>query len=203
MGERLHRLPNISINAVTDVGLDEVSPTYRNCSYGYRKSAPPILRRFTVLIFLLLVTCHANAAVSVLSPRGYGSIYFGMKLHVAENTLGQPATPKYSGTGCSFVAFKKYPRLRFMIEDGIVTRADADKRVKNSAGILVGTALKKVKIKHPKAEIFPHEYDPEGHYVILNTNDNSAAILLEEGGGKITDIRAGLRAAVRYVEGCL
>jgi hypothetical protein len=28
LGKRLHRLPNIGVNAITDLGLDEASPTY-------------------------------------------------------------------------------------------------------------------------------------------------------------------------------
>jgi hypothetical protein len=29
LGKQLHRLPNIGLNAITDVGLDEASPTYQ------------------------------------------------------------------------------------------------------------------------------------------------------------------------------
>jgi hypothetical protein len=29
LGKQFHRLPNTGINVITDVGLDETSPTYR------------------------------------------------------------------------------------------------------------------------------------------------------------------------------
>jgi hypothetical protein len=29
LGKQFHRLPNIGINVITDVGLDEASPAYR------------------------------------------------------------------------------------------------------------------------------------------------------------------------------
>jgi hypothetical protein len=32
LGKQLHRLPNIACNLITDVGLDETSPTYRTQS---------------------------------------------------------------------------------------------------------------------------------------------------------------------------
>ena len=63
--------------------------------------------------------------------------------------------------------------------------------------------LDKVRAMHPSVKIEPHKYDENGHYLILEANDGRAAIVLEEGGGKVTDIRAGLKPSVEYVERCL
>jgi hypothetical protein len=126
-----------------------------------------------------------------------------MKVETAEAALKQRTTQSYSKTGCDYVEFKRYPGLRFMIEDGILTRADARKNIKNSANVGIGMSLTKVKGLHPSIKIEPHKYDDEGHYLILKTDDGRAAIVSEESNGKVTDIRAGMEPAVEYVEGCL
>jgi hypothetical protein len=63
--------------------------------------------------------------------------------------------------------------------------------VRNSARVSIGMSLARVKALHPRMRIEPHKYDDEGHYLILDSSDGSSAILFEEGGGKVTDIRAG------------
>jgi hypothetical protein len=59
-----------------------------------------------------------------------------------------------------------------------------------------------VKKRFPHVRIDPHKYDEEGHYLVLLTPDGKAALLFEEGGGMVTDVRAGLEPSVEYVEGC-
>ena len=90
-----------------------------------------------------------------------------------------------------------------MVEDGVVTRADAEIGIKNSAGVEIGMTISQVKSLHPNIRIKQHKYDEKGHYLVLPTEDNRAAILFEEGHGKITNFRAGLQPSVEYVEGCL
>lgn len=138
-----------------------------------------------------------------LSPSGYGLIQFGQPLKVAEVNLNETAMPKKREAGCDFVTFKKYPKIRFMVEDGIVTRGDAKAGVRNSARVSIGMSLARVKALHPRIRVEPHKYDNEGHYLILDSADGSSAILFEEGGGKVSDIRAGKKPSVEYVEGCL
>ena len=157
----------------------------------------------TVASLLCLATAPSFAAGGVLSPEGYGSVRFGMNIEDVEAALKQRATEPYTKTGCDYAEFKRYPGLRFMIEDGVVTRADARKGVKNSAKVSVGMSLKTVKARFPAASIQPHKYDDEGHYVILSTEDGSSAIVLEESKGRVTAVRAGRKPSVQYVEGCL
>lgn len=152
---------------------------------------------------LALLSHYAFAGGDVLSPRGYGVVRFGMNIQEAELKLRQKATEPYSGKGCDYIEFKKYPGLRFMVEDGVITRADARKDVRNSAKVRVGTSLDRIKAMHPHIEVEPHKYDDEGHYLILNTDDGHAALVFEESKGKVTDVRGGLKPAVEYVEGCL
>ena len=154
-------------------------------------------------LIALLVSPVLAVAADVLSPQGYGAIRFGMNVKEAESALKQTTTEPYTNEGCDYVEFKKYPGLRFMAEDGILTRADTRRNIRNSAKVRVGMTMARVKALHPSVRIEPHKYDDEGHYLILDTHNGSAAIVLEEGKGRVTDIRAGLKPAVEYVEGCL
>jgi len=126
-----------------------------------------------------------------------------MNIQSVERSLKERALSSYSLTGCDYVDFKRYPGLRFMIEDGVVTRADAGKRIKNSAGVTEGMTLKKVRSLYPSVQIEPHQYDDDGFYYILKTKGGKAAIVMETGKDTVTDIRAGLEPSVEYVEGCL
>jgi hypothetical protein len=155
------------------------------------------------LLLLSLLPGTAAAGPNVLSLGGYGKVRFGTTLAVAEAELKEQAEPKAREPACDFVRFKKYPGIRFMVEDGVVTRADAAKRIANSAGVREGMPLARVLAMHPNIEIEPHKYDDAGHYLILRSPDKRSAFVFEEGGGKITDVRAGIQPSVEYVEGCL
>jgi hypothetical protein len=161
------------------------------------------LARLYLIPLLLAVPVWVLAETPMLSPSGFGVVQFGQPLKVAEANLSETALPKKREAGCDFVKFKKYPQMRFMVEDGVVTRGDATAGVRNSAGVNVGMSLARVKALHPRVRIEPHQYDEKGHYLILDSVDGSSAILFEEGGGKVTDIRAGKKPSVEYVEGCL
>ncbi|MBI2726646.1 MAG: hypothetical protein HYX42_10395 [Polaromonas sp.] len=161
----------------------------------------PVGFRFVSFIFVA-VSGATIAHADVLSPKGYGPIHFGMRVEAAESTLKQRTKQRHTGEGCEYVEFRKYPNLRFMAEEGILTRADAGRGIRNSARVSVGASLAKVKAMHPKVEVRPHKYDDDGHYLILDAAGARAALVFEESGGKVTAIRAGLKPAVEYVEGC-
>lgn len=154
---------------------------------------------------LCLLGCVAAQAGAqpVLSPHGYGQVIFGAPLAAAESRIGKARAPGYAFPGCAYVRFAQYPGVRFMVEDGIVTRADADGALANSSGIGLGTTLDRIRQKHPQARIEPHKYDADGHYVILPSADGHAALVFETSGGVVTTFRGGLEPSVEYVEGCL
>lgn len=140
----------------------------------------------------------------VLTDQSYGIVRFGSKLVEVEKKLGDQAKAQTGDHSCDFVTFKKYPGVKFMVEEGTVTRADVtDPSIPNALGIKVGTTFNEVKRRYPKVIIEPHKYDPTGHYLIFKSKDGKQAIVFEEGGGKITDVRAGVEPSVEYVEGCL
>lgn len=138
-----------------------------------------------------------------LSAAGVGAIRFGMTLKQAEQATGSTASlPQPFDPACSMVRFAPLPRLRFMLENGIVTRADAEPGVDNVLGIGVGATPEQVRARYPKAEVSPHKYDENGHYFTFPSTDGRSAIVLEETGGKVSKVRAGLQPAVAYVETC-
>lgn len=153
----------------------------------------------------MFATSIANADEPVLATTSYGAIKFGEKLSEVEKQISEHVSPPKDDdeAGCRFIQFKAFPEARFMVEDGVITRADVSENVKNILHISVGTSLAAVKAKFPKAHLERHQYDPNGHYVIFKSADGKAAIVLEESESKIVDIRGGLEPSVEYVEGCL
>ena len=125
-----------------------------------------------------------------------------MSLAQAEQAAGKAALPEPFDPACSMVRFASLPKLRFMVEQDVVTRADAEAGVENAVGVAIGDTLAQVREKHPEAQVSTHKYDKNGHYVTFPTADGKAAIILEESGGKVTKVRAGLQPAVAYVETC-
>jgi len=172
-------------------------------SYGPKVASRMKLALISVASVFALPPALAIAETPVLSPFGYGLIQFGQPINVVEAHLNETALPKKRDSGCDFVKFKKYPRIRFMVEEGVVTRGDANAGVRNSAKVTVGMPLARVKAMHPKLRIELHKYDGQGHYLILDSPDGGSAILFEESRGKVTRIRAGKKPSVEYVEGCL
>lgn len=137
-----------------------------------------------------------------LSDAGFGPIRFGMTLPQAEAAAGKASLPQSFDPACSMVRFATLPGLRFMVESGTVTRADADPGTPNVLGLAVGDTLAQLRARYPDAQVAPHKYVENGHTISVPSADGSAAIVLEEEGGKLTKIRAGRQPAVAYVETC-
>lgn len=149
------------------------------------------------------VSVSPSAPPHVLSDYYYGPVTFGAPLQSVETRLGEKATADNNNKECDFVRFKKLPGIYFMVENGIVTRADTTSpRLKNTLSISIGATLKEVIRRYPNVEIEPHKYLENGHYLIFRSKDRKRAILFEEESGKVTGVRAGLEPSVEYVEGC-
>lgn len=152
---------------------------------------------------MFTVPALSMAQVEILSSFGYGQIQFGQAIKLFEARLHQTALPVKREFACDFVRFKKYPNIRWMVEDGIITRADVMGNIKNSASVSLGMPVSKVKALHPHVRIEAHQYDEQGHHLVLDSPDGGSAILLEVSNGKVTNIRAGKKPSVEYAEGCL
>jgi hypothetical protein len=170
--------------------------------YLVRRQHIKILSVVLLTLALDLSLVLAGSEEPSLSRNSYGKITFGIRLEAIEKQLGEQSQSATPDEPCKFVTFSVYPKAKFMVEGGIVVRADVQDGVPNVLGISIGTSLSEIKKKYPSVKIEKHAYDPTGHYLIFKTKDRRAAIVMEEGEGKITAIRGGLEPAVEYVEGC-
>ena len=161
------------------------------------------MRSFIVFLALVSFLGIAKAAEPILGWEAYGAVRFGSRLADIEKQLGEKAKAETGEQGCDFVQFKKYPKASFMVEKGIITRADVDEGVTNTLKISVGTPLAAVKQKYPKVYIAPHHYDENGFYLIFKNQSGKKAIVMEVGENRVAYIRGGLEPSVEYVEGCL
>ena len=143
-------------------------------------------------------------ATPMLSTSGYGAIRFGGQLNQLPQdiraSLKHPIDP--AEFECTFVEFKRYPNVIFMVESGIITRADLLKNQPNSLDATFNMSSAKLRSRYPNMQVSQHEYEEKGHYLTLPTANKKSAFVLEEVKGRITAIRAGLQPSVSYVEGC-
>lgn len=144
-----------------------------------------------------------DSAAPILTSKGYGSVSFGQTLGDVEKALGEKAQSRGDADpACTYVKFDKLPGARFMVETGVITRAEADAGIPNELGVAVGDAVELAKAKHPAVQVGPHKYVPEGQYLTFKNADSNNAIVMEAEASKITKIRSGVEPAVSYVEGC-
>ncbi len=142
------------------------------------------------------------ANTATLSAEGVGRVKFGATLAEVEKALAeQPIAPVPQGSECTTVQFKSLPQLYFMVEKGVVTRADARDAVPNITGVGLGDAPGVLTAKYPKIIVGPHKYLDAGHYLTL-PGKGDTAMVFEDDGSKITAVRAGKQPSVAYVEGC-
>lgn len=142
-----------------------------------------------------------TAAAQMLSPDGYGKIHFGDRLDAVERRLGQRAAPRPADPACSIVRFKRYPSVSFMVEQGVITRADAKNVIRNSAGITARMSARDAQRHKPALRAEPHKYNEHGQYLVLAQGADKA-LVFETSHGKLTRMRGGLKPAVDYVESC-
>ena len=164
----------------------------------------PVFIKPHLLACLALVSC-TSIAEPELTDQSYGRVRIGEPLARVEQALGATAVPVagQADPSCRYVSFAAYPEVRFMVESGVVTRAELRSASNSALGVKIGDSMVAARAKLPEAVVRPHKYDPAGHYLILKSPDGSAAVVMEASGGKITEIRGGREPSVEYVEGCL
>jgi hypothetical protein len=136
----------------------------------------------------------------VLSPQAIGPVAFGTPLSEVEIKFGQAMRlDEADNPECSFVSFKALPKVQFMVEKGVITRADVEKEIANTSGIGVGDTEEQLKQKYADAKVQPNA--PGGHLFIL-PGDGKTALVLVSDGAKIVQVRAGLQPAVSNAKPC-
>ena len=149
-----------------------------------------------------ILVCRSGTDQRALSQERMGQVVFGASLKSVEDVLGEDVSNQVRDSECSMVSFKAYPGTLFMVEGGIVTRADVAADVPNVLGIKVGDSRESVLGKYPKAHVEPHKYLEGGYYLTFPSKDGKRAMVLEVGEDKVLEIRAGLQPSVGYVERC-
>jgi hypothetical protein len=161
--------------------------------------------RILLIFFSFLVV--TQVAANVLSWDGFGNITFGETLEEISTSTGLKFAPTNDAIdweeACKYVDVKGQSSIHFMVEEGILTRADAPVGTPTVLNIDVSGSLDEIKRQHPNAIIKNHKYAMDGHYIIFYNADKSKAILFEHYESKIQVLRAGLVPSVLYVEGCL
>lgn len=138
----------------------------------------------------------------MLSTQGVGPVAFGTPLSQVEISLGQAMRlDEADNPECSFIAFKALPKVRFMVEKGMIVRADVDPEIANASGIRVGDTEDQVRQKHADVKVEPHRQIPGARMLTVNGAGKSA-LVMESDGTKIISVRAGLQPSVSYSEGC-
>lgn len=175
-----------------------MSPTKHHTGVCLKLTMLHVLIGITVVVLPVL----ASAGELVLGPKHFGKVKFGERIEVVERLLGQHAEPKLRVPECDFVTFRHFPNARFMVENGIISRADSKGPISTETKVKLGMTLGQAKLAEPVLEISPHHYADDGHYLALYTADKKHAILFEEFDGRVQEVRAGLASSVAYVEGC-
>lgn len=155
-----------------------------------------------LLSCFVVTSCATDVAPPTLTSQSYGEVQFGARLADAEARLQQLAEPRVRGEGCSYITFARYPDISFMVENEIVTRADAGATIINAAGFAAGASSDELQRANPRITTMPHKYELGSQYLILAAADGASALVFEESGGVITKVRAGVEPSVEYVEGC-
>ena len=138
----------------------------------------------------------------VLSMQSVGPVTFGVPLSEVEISLGQAMRlDETDDPECSFVSFKALPKVRLMVERGVVTRADVDAEISNTSGIKVGDTEEQLKQQHPTLKVAPHK-TVAGRHILTLPGEGKAAMVMETDGTRVTRIRAGLQPSVSSSEGC-
>jgi hypothetical protein len=161
---------------------------------------PPAFRNLLLLLVAGLAGCQSTAPV--LRYTGVGAVAFGGSLAETQVLLGESVAGQVTGAACQFVEFDALPGLRFMVEDGVITRADCGPGVRTELGVQVGDTMDSVVRLYPDVLVRNHDGALEGVYLLFPAGDGRHSIVMESIGNKIVSIRAGVEPSVGYVDGC-
>jgi uncharacterized protein (AIM24 family) len=153
---------------------------------------------------IVIVAGIAGCATSpvVLRSTGAGAVAFGASLAETELMVGSKGAGSNSDAACRYVEFSSLPGLRFTVENGVVTRADAGPGVRNELGVQLGDTTESVLSLYPDLSMRKNRESAGGTDLILIDPDGGHAIVMQAAGNKIISIRAGLSASVGSVQGC-
>ena len=157
------------------------------------------------------------ADASVVSETGFGPVRIGMGADPAREAMGEGGRigAASEGSTCRSLDWATtHPGVSFMSVDGRIVRVDvrgldgpdevapAD-LPRTAAGPGIGSTEAEVRAAYAgRLRDEPHKYVDGGRYLIATPADTSSAIVFETDGRVVTQMRAGLRPYVEWVEGC-
>lgn len=154
-------------------------------------------------------TVPADTGASwVLDAASFGKVKTGITLEAMNQLLGEQLVPAYQMSAtCDHVDPASFPDgVIVMIENDTVARFDVENpAIRTREGAGVGDLEADVVRRYGSSiRVSPHKYTgPEGHYLTVTpASDSLHLIIFETDGQRVTTMRAGLRPAVEYVEGC-
>jgi len=149
-----------------------------------------------------LPTVERGPSGPTLIATGVGAVAFGVSLAESELLLGEKATGQDADAACRYVGFASLPGLRFTVRDGVVTRADAERGVRNALGVNFDDTTDAVVSLYPDLLVQRNRESAGGTNLVYVDRGGGHAIVMQAAGNKIIAIRAGLRAAVEGSQGC-
>jgi hypothetical protein len=161
-----------------------------------------------VALFSAVAGCAAadvlrdTSSGSTLRVQGVGHVVFGNSLAETESLGGEKARGLGGDAACQYVEFDALPGLRFTVQGGIVTRADAGAGVRNSLGVNLGDTVESVVSLYPDVQMRRIPGSLGGTALIFVEPGATHAFVLQAAGNKIISIRAGLNSAVGTEKGC-
>lgn len=139
----------------------------------------------------------------------------GMTVEQAEQALGVSLRPRErsASPGCWVTARAdgREPDIAYMVVHGQIRRIDLLSGVRPASaarseqGIGIGATEQAARRAYgSKLATVPHKYTGAdgGHYLIPVMPDGRSGIIFETFDGRVTQVRAGLRPELDYVEGC-
>lgn len=182
-------------------------------------------RRTPWLVLLPLFVCAVFArsahtqpvapSAPVLSVEGLGPVRIGMTVEQAEQALGAALRPRErSDSPACWMTSRldgRAPDIAYMVAHGQIRRIDVltgrfpASAVRSEQGIGIGDTEQAARRAYGSSMIvMPHKYTGAdgGHYLILTMPGGRSGMIFETFDGRVTQVRAGLRPELDYVEGC-
>ncbi|MGI8519721.1 MAG: serine/threonine protein kinase [Actinomycetota bacterium] len=139
---------------------------------------------------------------------GIARITVGMTLEEASEAAGMTISLP-AGTvsrGCGYAQPESEVKgLSFMVQGKRIVRVNVSEGYINTlSGVGIGTSEDIVMKTYPgQLEVREHPYDPSGHYLVYEPEEQTElSLIFETDGRQVTSFRSGRRDAVGYIEGC-
>jgi hypothetical protein len=154
----------------------------------------------------------APAAVSLLTPGGWGPVRIGMSENRAVQAMGGAAPQSLPPAdldwrACHYIRPAQTPGVAMMIEAGVLTRIDIGegaRGVLTDTGLTLGATPDEVRAQYPaRLEEEPHKYEgpPSMYLTWWNPRAEEGIRFVVGQSGRVEAIYVG-GESIRYVEGC-